>query len=420
MIVASRSGGKSAVQGASRIFRATLRVRRFAGETGLRLIAVWVLLTIFCAQPTLAQNWQQQQMLQQQRQMEMQRQQQQRQMEMQRQQQMRQQQEMLRQQQARQQQQMRQQQQAMQGSQQRGMAQQRPIQRYQGPTRTATQQQWQRPTQQRTQQAQSASRWNNQRQQAIASSTRSTVPRAAPAQQSTVTRWANRAASYLRNTFNAQRGVTVKNRPAQTAAAVRTTRPPNRTEIQRGFRGRFVGNRAVVTVNGRTYTVPRSMVQGQGNRASSQRVAAAGSRNGSATRRFVLSGGRSNGGRSSISNGGSGGSGGVSARPVSNILHGAQLAEHLRQLEKYGAQGFKALGNGRFRYYGNVTPAKRRGEMAGARLVREWDPKTGNSRTWYETLDHAGKVRSVAPKPSTNAQNHLIFDKDGNYIGRRQ
>ncbi|EBQ8819770.1 MAG TPA: citrate synthase [Enterobacter asburiae] len=57
--------------------------------------------------------------------------------------------------------------------------------------------------------------------------------------------------------------------------------------------------------------------------------------------------------------------------------------------------------------------------MAGARLVREWDPKTGQTRTWYETLDHAGNIRSVAPKPVTNDKNHHIFDADGNYQGRR-
>ncbi|MDO7922257.1 hypothetical protein [Enterobacter asburiae] len=59
------------------------------------------------------------------------------------------------------------------------------------------------------------------------------------------------------------------------------------------------------------------------------------------------------------------------------------------------------------------------GEMAGARLVREWDPKTGQTRTWYETLDHAGNIRSVAPKPVTNDKNHHIYDADGNYQGRR-
>lgn len=57
--------------------------------------------------------------------------------------------------------------------------------------------------------------------------------------------------------------------------------------------------------------------------------------------------------------------------------------------------------------------------MAGARLVREWDPATGATRTWYETLDQAGRVRSVAPKPVIEPLNHRIFDEAGNYMGRR-
>ncbi|MBD2816714.1 citrate synthase [Xenorhabdus sp. Flor] len=57
--------------------------------------------------------------------------------------------------------------------------------------------------------------------------------------------------------------------------------------------------------------------------------------------------------------------------------------------------------------------------MQGARLVREWDPATGNKRTWYETLDHSGNIRSVAPKPVTHDKNHHIFDANGKYKGRR-
>lgn len=34
-------------------------------------------------------------------------------------------------------------------------------------------------------------------------------------------------------------------------------------------------------------------------------------------------------------------------------------------------------------------------------------------------LDHAGNIRSVAPKPVTNDKNHHIFDADGNYQGKR-
>jgi filamentous hemagglutinin len=102
-----------------------------------------------------------------------------------------------------------------------------------------------------------------------------------------------------------------------------------------------------------------------------------------------------------------------------SALQGARLAEYYRQLEKYGGAGSKELQNGRIRFFGELKPATNPGEMAGARLVREWDPSTGAARTWYETLDHAGRVRSVAPKPATGPANHRAFDKDGSYTGRR-
>ncbi|WP_341275582.1 VENN motif pre-toxin domain-containing protein, partial [Dickeya dianthicola] len=104
---------------------------------------------------------------------------------------------------------------------------------------------------------------------------------------------------------------------------------------------------------------------------------------------------------------------------AASSLQGAQLTEYYRQAEKYGQDSIKSLEDGRFRFYGNTTPAKTQGEMAGARLVREWDPTTGQTRTWYETLDRSGNVRSVAPKPVTDEKNHHIFDADGNYQGRR-
>ena len=96
--------------------------------------------------------------------------------------------------------------------------------------------------------------------------------------------------------------------------------------------------------------------------------------------------------------------------------NGANLSRHLGKLEKYGQGGFKKLQNSRFRYYGNIRPASNVGEMQGARLVREWNPATGKTRTWYETLDHAGKIRQVHPK--YNNLPHYKFDASGKYIGK--
>ena len=101
-----------------------------------------------------------------------------------------------------------------------------------------------------------------------------------------------------------------------------------------------------------------------------------------------------------------------------SALQGARLGEHLTQLEKYGTQGFKELENGSLRYYGTLKEAATPGEMSCARLVREWNPETGAKRTWYETLDHNGTVRSVRPETG-GPKVHYIFDADGNYIGTR-
>jgi hypothetical protein len=102
-----------------------------------------------------------------------------------------------------------------------------------------------------------------------------------------------------------------------------------------------------------------------------------------------------------------------------NAAEYAKYKQHLDYSERFGSSGVKTLENGRNRYYGEFKPASNPGDMAGARYVREWDPASGRFRDWYETLDHGGNVRSVAPKPPTNPLNHHIFDEVGNYLGRR-
>lgn len=80
-----------------------------------------------------------------------------------------------------------------------------------------------------------------------------------------------------------------------------------------------------------------------------------------------------------------------------NIADGAKLKSYYKQAEKYGTDSIKELSDGRYRFYGKLKPALKEGEMAGARLVREWNPATDVKRTWYETLDHAGNIRQVRP-----------------------
>ena len=105
-----------------------------------------------------------------------------------------------------------------------------------------------------------------------------------------------------------------------------------------------------------------------------------------------------------------GGSGAASA------LSGAQLNRHLAQLEKYGSGGFKELESGRIRYYGDLTPAAKPGEMVGRRLVREWDPATDATRTWHETLDQSGNIRIVRPETG-GPKVHYYFDEFGSFRG---
>lgn len=95
----------------------------------------------------------------------------------------------------------------------------------------------------------------------------------------------------------------------------------------------------------------------------------------------------------------------------------ANLAKHLGYAEKYGVSGVKQLENGRFRYYGAVQPANKAGEMAGRRYVHEFDPGSGRSRGWHETVDQNGTVRQVRPELNNGTKTHYRFDSNGRYMG---
>lgn len=103
---------------------------------------------------------------------------------------------------------------------------------------------------------------------------------------------------------------------------------------------------------------------------------------------------------------------------ASSAASAARLRAYLRQAEKYGGSGIRELQNGRIRFYGEVSPAETPGEMAGRRLVREWSPETGATRTWHETLDRLGNVRQVRPETG-GPKVHYVFDANGQYVGVR-
>ncbi len=84
--------------------------------------------------------------------------------------------------------------------------------------------------------------------------------------------------------------------------------------------------------------------------------------------------------------------------------YGQTLQAHF---EYWYEGGFRELESGRLRYYGNLTPAAKQGEMAGRRLVREWDPGTGATRTWHETLDRGSReLDTVTPRQ------HVVYWQD--------
>ncbi|BFH31887.1 polymorphic toxin-type HINT domain-containing protein [Paenibacillus melissococcoides] len=103
-----------------------------------------------------------------------------------------------------------------------------------------------------------------------------------------------------------------------------------------------------------------------------------------------------------------------------NIAQYEKYKTHLTQTEKYGNSQVRELPDGRIRYYGEVMPAKKLGEMIGRRLVREWSPQTNNKRTWHETLDQSGNIRQVRPDTKFTGGNkvHYRFDNNRNYIGQ--
>ena len=96
----------------------------------------------------------------------------------------------------------------------------------------------------------------------------------------------------------------------------------------------------------------------------------------------------------------------------------AELAKHLYYVEKYGKAGVKELESGRIRYYGELQPANKAGEMAGRRYVHEYDSLAGTSRGWHEILDKSGNIRQVRPELNNGAKQHYQFDAIGNYTGK--
>lgn len=62
------------------------------------------------------------------------------------------------------------------------------------------------------------------------------------------------------------------------------------------------------------------------------------------------------------------------------------------------AVNIRTLPDGRIRYYDAESLARTPGPTRGRSHVTEWNPKTGNVRSWEETYNHSGQVNRVHPK----------------------
>lgn len=96
---------------------------------------------------------------------------------------------------------------------------------------------------------------------------------------------------------------------------------------------------------------------------------------------------------------------------------GANLSKHLKYSQEYGQAGTKTLQDGRIRYYKHLTPPRTPGQMVGQRYVHEFNPTTGQSRGWMESLDKYGNIRQIRPQIEGAPKTHYIFDASGKYTG---
>jgi filamentous hemagglutinin len=62
------------------------------------------------------------------------------------------------------------------------------------------------------------------------------------------------------------------------------------------------------------------------------------------------------------------------------------------------SQRIEKLPDGRIRYYTKEIPSKTLGRTKGASHVTEFNPETGQVRSWQECYDQMGNVNRVHPK----------------------
>jgi hypothetical protein len=88
------------------------------------------------------------------------------------------------------------------------------------------------------------------------------------------------------------------------------------------------------------------------------------------------------------------------SRGAESVNSARALRSKLSGLQK--AQGMPAqtriLPDGRIRYYTMEIPASNIGPTRGASYVTEWNPVTGQVRSWMESYDQLGSINRIHPK----------------------
>lgn len=102
---------------------------------------------------------------------------------------------------------------------------------------------------------------------------------------------------------------------------------------------------------------------------------------------------------------------------VRSIGRVAINAAQKQTTKKVASNYSRKLPDGRINTYGKFRPSKTPGRMAGGQKVKQYNPRTNQTRSWYQTVDHRGKVRQVRPFDGKGYR-HYTFNSQGRYTGR--
>jgi len=100
-----------------------------------------------------------------------------------------------------------------------------------------------------------------------------------------------------------------------------------------------------------------------------------------------------------------------------NIGRVAINAARKQTTKKVASNYSRKLPDGRINSYGKFRPSKTPGRMTGGQKVKQYNPRTNKTRSWYQTVGRNGKVRQVRPFDGKGYR-HYTFNSQGRYTGR--